>query len=259
MKLKLTILSCLLTGFTTTALFAQNARFPTEGTIEFERSINMYGTIQKDINKDNTAFYTPLFEQYKREHPQFKTFKSTLYFSKNKTLYKPENNVTTTTNFMEDTPNANQINTTFLDLNTREQVTQKKVFEETFLVKDTARTINWKITSETREIAGYNCRRANAVIMDSIYVVAFYTDQIAVSGGPESFNGLPGMILGVALPHENVTWFAKTVTDKPLESSLISPPVKGKASTNKSLLATLKDVMKNWGDYAQSYLKAIEL
>jgi GLPGLI family protein len=48
-------------------------------------------------------------------------------------------------------------------------------------------------------IAGFNCRRANAMIMDSIYVVAFYTDEILTTGGPESFSGLPGMILGVAL------------------------------------------------------------
>ena len=31
-----------------------------------------------------------------------------------------------------------------------------------------------------------------------INVVAFYKDDIPVSGGPESFNGLPGMILQVA-------------------------------------------------------------
>jgi GLPGLI family protein len=31
--------------------------------------------------------------------------------------------------------------------------------------------------------------------MDSVFIVAFYTDQIVTSGGPESFNELPGMIL----------------------------------------------------------------
>ena len=44
--------------------------------------------------------------------------------------------------------------------------------------------------------------------MDSVYVIAFYTDQITTTGGPESFNGLPGMILGVAIPRINTTWFA---------------------------------------------------
>ncbi len=57
-------------------------------------------------------------------------------------------------------------------------------------MQDSTRKITWKITDEMREIAGFSCRRANAIMLDSIYVVAFYTDQIPVSGGPESFSGL---------------------------------------------------------------------
>jgi GLPGLI family protein len=95
--------------------------------------------------------------------------------------------------------------------------------------------------------------------MDSVYVVAFYTDQIAVSGGPESFSGLPGMILGVALPHDNITWFATSVADKPISAALMKVPVKGKVKTNKELKATLTSVMKNWGEYAQMALKAFML
>jgi GLPGLI family protein len=154
---------------------------------------------------------------------------------------------------------ANQVNTIFTDLNASTASDQKKVFEETFLVKDSTRKINWKITSETRDIAGYTCRRANALILDSIYVVAFYTDEIPLSGGPEAFTGLPGMILGVALPHENITWFATKVTDVPIEDKALIPPKKGKQVNNKELLATLKSVMKNWGDYSQLYLKAFTL
>ncbi|MGY0037582.1 GLPGLI family protein [Pedobacter sp. NJ-S-72] len=151
------------------------------------------------------------------------------------------------------------MNTTYTDLNTKQQTTQKKVFEETFLVKDSTRVINWKITDETREIAGFNCRRANALVMDSIYVVAFYTDQIPVSGGPESFSGLPGMILGLALPHENVTWFAKTVADRPVAPNKLTPPAKGKVTDNKGLKLTLTAALKNWGEYAKGMYKAFLL
>jgi len=92
--------------------------------------------------------------------------------------------------------------------------------------------------------------------MDSIYVVAFYTDEIPVSGGPESFTGLPGMILGVALPHENITWFAKMVNDKALPAGTIIAPKKGKVTTSTGLISTLKNALKNWGEYAQTQLKA---
>jgi len=134
-------------------------------------------------------------------------------------------------------------------------VIQKQVFEQTFLVKDSTRKIKWKITDETRDVAGYTCRRANGIMMDSIYVVAFYTDKIHVSGGPESFNGLPGMILEVALPHENVIWTATKVTDVTIPDNTLIPPKKGKPVNNKELKNTLQSVMKNWGDEAQLYLK----
>ena len=68
---------------------AQPAHFTTSGVIEFERRINMYAVIQKIINKDNEAVNAPLFEAYKKAQPQFKTFKSTLSFADNKTLFVP--------------------------------------------------------------------------------------------------------------------------------------------------------------------------
>lgn len=257
-KSKIIILTCLLISLSS-ALFAQNARFTTEGVIEFERSNNMYAMIQKKINKNNEGYMGQFFEQFKKTSPQFKLTKSTLSFSNQTTLFKPVTDDAPAVPFFGEDPSVSQINTTYTDLHTHQQITQKKVFEETFLVKDSTRTINWKITSETREIAGFNCRRANALIMDSIYVVAFYTDQIPISGGPESFTGLPGMILGLALPHENVTWFAKTVTDRPLGNSKLTPPVKGKATDNKGLKLTLSNALKNWGEYARSMFKSFLL
>jgi GLPGLI family protein len=123
------------------------------------------------------------------------------------------------------------------------------------LVKDTTRKIKWKITGETRDVAGYPCRRANGIMMDSIYVVAFYTEKIHTSGGPESFNGLPGMILEVAVPHENIIWVATKVTDVPINDNAIQAPKKGKPVNNAQLMAILHNLTKDWGDRAQFYLK----
>ncbi len=246
--------------FLNISLFAQNAHFTTSGTIEFDKNINMYAIIKKNINKDNEAFYQPAFDQYKKTQPQFKILKSTLSFSNNKTLFTPIVPETTTGGgFFSDSPMGNQINVVYTDLTGSIGIIQKKVFEETFLLKDSTRKINWKITDETREIAGYICRRANAIVLDSIYVVAFYTTEIPVSGGPESFTGLPGMILGVALPHENVTWFATKVTDTSLPDNALNPPKKGKSTDNKGLRTTLQAAFKDWGDYAKAYFKAFLL
>ncbi len=235
--------------------FAQNTHFTTVGSIEFEKSINMFAMMKKQINKDNESYLQVAFDQYKKTQPQFKKLKSTLYFSNNKTMFQPVADENTQSGFFN-TPLASQNNVIRTDLTTSTFISQKKVFEETFLVKDSIRNINWKITDETRDIAGYTCRRANALILDSIYVVAFYTDEIAVSGGPESFAGLPGMILGVALPHENITWFATKVNEVTVDPKNLNPPTKGKPLNNKQLRTTLQSALKDWGAYAQSSFKA---
>lgn len=242
------------------AVHAQHARFPWQGTVEYEKSVNMFALIQKRINKDNETYMKPMLESFKRSQPQFKVVKSTLTFNKEKSLFVPEAESLVSPNANFRTPMTEQPNTVFTDLETGKTTVQKVVFEETYLLKDSVRKINWKITTETREIAGYQCRRANAIIMDSIYVVAFYTDKIPVSGGPETFTGLPGMILGVALPHENITWFAKVVTDKSIVPASIAPPVKGKATDLATMKKNIQEAMKSWGaDYGQEALKGYSL
>ena len=241
-------------------LLAQHAHFTTSGTIEFEKKINMYALIPKIINKDNEAWLTPVFEAYKKSQPQFKVSKSTLSFSDNKTLFTPvEEEAATGDGYFGNSPMASQNNVIYTDLASKTGVFQKKVFDELFLVKDSTRNIKWKITDETREIAGYTCRRANAIMMDSIYVVAFYTTEIPVSGGPESFTGLPGMILGIALPHENMTWFATKVTDMTLAPNVVVPPKKGKPIDRKGFNATIQKAFKDWGSEAPFYAKAFSL
>ncbi|MCD8742500.1 GLPGLI family protein [Mucilaginibacter roseus] len=239
-------------------LYAQNKHFTKSGTIEFEKSANMYALLRKEINKDNETYMANVYDAYKRNNPQFKKLKSTLTFGDNKTLFTPiaeENNP----QYWGNRAIVGQNNVVFTDLNTDKTVAQKKVFEETFLLRDSTRRIKWKITSETRNIAGYECRRANALVLDSIYVVAFYTDEIPVSGGPESFCGLPGMILGVALPHDNITWFATRVTETNVPPASLNAPAKGKAVDRKTFMTTVKNAMKDWGEYAQGILKAVML
>jgi GLPGLI family protein len=82
-------------------------------------------------------------------------------------------------------------------------------------------------------------------------VVAFYTDEILVSGGPESFHGLPGMILGLAVPRLYTTWFAtKVQLIEPKENDLAAP-TRGKKINVKSLEGTLQKSLKDWGKQGQ--------
>jgi GLPGLI family protein len=82
------------------------------------------------------------------------------------------------------------------------------------IVKDGIVKRTWKITERKRNIAGYSCRRAIWQRNDSTRIYAWYTDQLVTSTGPETFNGLPGTILGLATEDGGVVYFAKNVEDK---------------------------------------------
>jgi GLPGLI family protein len=256
MKKKIILFAAMLGLFIN--LRAQYAHFTSSGSIEFEKRANAYALIQKIINKDNEAWIQPQYDYYKKNNPQFKILTAKMEFGNNKTLYTPNETDLPPNMLTGDDPMLNQFNTIFTDIKNKNSVDQKKVFEETYLVKDSTRKIRWKITDETREIAGYTCRRANGIYLDSIYVVAFYTTRIPVEGGPESFNGLPGMILGVALPHENVTWFATKVTEGSIPQDAIVPPKKGKPTNEKEFWKTLHDASQNWW-WRSVYLKGYML
>ena len=256
------LITCLLfaTVLYTQSVQAQYARFVESGLITFEKRVNMYAKIEDRFSDANGGFIEQALEQYRRNNPQFKTFNYTLAFSGPEMQFRPQDGQSEPEGgFFGNDPSIDLGNIIASNLLTRQSTSQKSIYEETYLVTDSLRQIQWRFTNEAREIAGYECRRANALVLDSIYVVAFYTDQIPVSGGPESFAGLPGMILGVALPNEHVTYFATKVEDRPVSANELAAPTEGKKVNYRELREELEASLKNWGDYAQSILKAMLL
>jgi len=216
-------------------------QFIAKGRIEFEKKVNLHKKIE------NTEANETWRNMLKKTAPEYKTTYFDLYFNENKTIYKPGREVVVTQKIPEWIEGPASDNIVFTDLLNETVNSQKTVFESTFNIQDSIRKIEWKITTDGRTIAGFDCKKATAIIMDSIFVVAFYTDQITTSGGPESFAGLPGMILGIALPRMNTTYFATKVELVDVNETVLTPPKKGKKITINDLKSQLKSSMKNWG------------
>ncbi len=247
MKRYLPVLLLLLTAFT--KLRSQQTIFLSEGKIEFTRTINLYARMVEGENSDSWN------ELQKKTMPKFKTSFFDLYFSNNQWVYKPGRANPDNNRLW---PQPAEDNVVFGDYESGKGAAQKTIEGETFLIQDSLRHIKWKLTDENRVIAGFNCRRANAIIMDSIYVVAFYTDEITTPGGPESFSGLPGMILGVSLPHNHISWFASKVETVPVAKNILVAPVKGKKSDYKTFAGKLSSNVKDWGKYGRPLLEMSE-
>jgi len=219
-------------------VFAQGD-FIVKGKIEFEKKTN----IHKQLAMEDEGFRSMI----EKMTPPTKTTYFDLYFNDKKTIYMPGREVATTMKVPEWIDGPATDNVVFTDLSQNVITSQKTIFEDVFNIQDSLRKAHWKITPDTRTIAGFECRKATTIIMDSVFVVAFYTEQIVTPGGPESFNSLPGMILGLAVPRLNTTWFATKLELVNVKDNTLMPPKKGKKIDLKSLQSTLNNAMKDWG------------
>ena len=219
------------------------AQFITAGKIEFEKKIN----IQKELENDHWL------DGVRDKIPKFRTSFHNLYFKDGKTRFEKGTEVDEKIPFMDDDNSVEDI--IYTDLTQGVFAKKQVVFDETFLISDSVRRIKWQMTNELRDIAGFECHKAVGRILDSVYIVAFYTDQITVSGGPLSYTNLPGMILGVAIPRTNLTIFAtKVELLDPKPEKLLAPTGKMKKTDYKGLNETLKKALSDWGKYGRRYI-----
>ena len=225
----------LLAGFTVNA----QATFISKGKLEFERKTNSH---RLNFSGETGTWV----EEMKKLIPQFRTDYFELTFDETKSLYAPgrESTEKQPDFFMNPAPD----NVVYKDLAAQSVTSSKSVFEARFLLSDSLGKRTWKIEPETRTIAGFECRKAITTICDSVVVVAFYTDQIIPSSGPESFSGLPGMILGLAIPRLYTTWFATSLKNiEASEEKKITPPVKGKKASSAEMNSAIGTGIKSWG------------
>lgn len=222
---------------------AAQTQFITSGVIEFEKKVNMH----KRLGDNSWA------DQLKSKLPQFSTSYFDLRFKDNESTFRPGKETA-------DDPwkkvwgdNASDDDMIYNNFDSGRSISTKQVFEKLYRVDDSLLNIEWKITNDTRTIAGFECRKAVGKFYDSLYVVAFYTEEIVTPGGPGNYNGLPGMILGLAFPRFFTTIFATKLELTPPKPNEFKPPVKGKKTSRSEMLAQVKEATKNWGDEWQKY------
>lgn len=233
----------LLSFFCATNIFAQQ-RFISAGKIEYEMKKNQHKQLDDEENSESEWF-----KEMKKNMPKFVVETYSLSFNENRSLYKLEKENPDNKYLWGGKPS--ETDNIVQDIKAGKLSIQRDVYERTYLVQDSVRQLEWRITDETRDIAGFECRKAVTKICDSVYIVAFYTDQIPVSTGPESFGGLPGVILGLAVPRLSMTWFAtKLVLEEPNLQAL-SPSQKGKKADWKTLEGDMKKALKDWGKYGE--------
>jgi GLPGLI family protein len=230
--MKFKIFFLLATLFSFSGLKAQ--QFISKGVIEYEVKAN----IQKTMGNNSFA------DMIKEKLPTFKTGYYKLMFANNKSIYKFEH-WDESAKIPEFLKKSDEGNIWYTDYNTGKMDMQKNMYGSDLVVQDSIRDLQWKLTNENRVIAGFNCRKAVATIFDSVYVFAFYTDEITIPGGPCSINGLPGTILGVTIPRLYTSWIATKVMLSGADENAIKPITSKKPFSMLTLGKFLDDRTKD--------------
>jgi GLPGLI family protein len=222
--------------FSAASLNAQT--FINKAKIEYE--------VNSDIRKTTLTDYDIWKHMIKDQLPRFKTAYYTLTFADNKSIYQFDHWDATASKLPNFIKNGDDENQYFYNYNKGVYEMQKNVEGSNLNISDSIPKLNWKIVNENRVIAGFNCRKAVAVLLDSVYVFAFYTEEITIPGGPCSFNGLPGTILGVTIPRLYTSWIATKVEVNGVDVKSIKHVAAKKDISISNLKALIAERLKDW-------------
>jgi Protein of unknown function (Porph_ging). len=232
MKIKIFFLATVL--FSQAYVYAQ--QFISKAVIEYEVKSNIKKTMGNGTVED----------MIKDQLPQFKTGYYNFTFADNKSIYQFDHWDEQSKKVPQYWRKSDEENVWYYDYNAGKYNMQKNVYGSNFNVEDSIPKLQWRITNENRIIAGFNCRKAVATIFDSVYVFAFYTDEITIPGGPCSINGLPGMILGVTIPRLYTSWIATKVMLNGVDQNSIRPVSVKKNYSMKDLESMITERTKDW-------------
>lgn len=236
-----------------------------EGKIIFERVFQL----QIQIADNNPAMQNMI--------PRERKDKFELLFANNKSLWKPveDESQGDEMNFGGEDGGARMIirmpgseDITYHNLDATKRVEQRELGGKTFIVNDSIRRLNWKITGESKTILGYKCMKATAQrtqenfrmqmdngkatrerVTDTLNIIAWFTNEISGSFGPENYQGqLPGTILEVDVNNGRTSLKALEVITKVDETS-IKEPSKGKKLTPEEFAKEREKLFKEMQEH----------
>jgi GLPGLI family protein len=238
-----------------------------EGKLIYERKINMYRMITDP--------------EMRARIPEFRTEKFELLFNEQASMFKtiPD----------EDAPDpfANSgggggerggmrfnfrmpETAMYTDIPNQMQYEARSLFEKDFLIVDSLKPINWKLSDETKTIAKFVCKKATTMItpqqMNMRFggggrnrnnqdttapakpkeeeLVVWYTESIPVSVGPDTYAGLPGAILEVNSGNGGNVITASEFTAKYAAKEL-KQPTKGDKMNRAQFAESMKKIMED--------------
>jgi GLPGLI family protein len=138
----------------------------------------------------------------------------------------------------------------YTDLKNKQITEQKDFMDRLFLLNTPIESQKWKFTGMQKKILDMACMEAIA-ILDKDTVTAWYTTAIPVNAGPQTFSGLPGMILEAHIGADFHLVAIKIESGDDGMLKMIKAPTKGKKITkedyDKMVSEKTEEMRKQYG------------
>lgn len=227
-----------------------------EGTITYVKKQNMH----RSINEEMKAYVQ-----------EYRTTKHVLIYNETSSIYKslieeeapqPNSNGGMTVRF-----GSTLNDEIFIQFMEKRKVSSRDLFGEQFLIIDSLKNEKWKLTTETKIIAGKICRKAllakkiitqnikapfvgneqnnkNNPSEKEIVIIAWYAEELSIPAGPDNYCGLPGIILEMDIDNGATLITAIEISSK-VDNKLIKEPKKGKKVSPEGFQKAMTEIMQN--------------
>jgi GLPGLI family protein len=111
--------------------------------------------------------------------------------------------------------------------------------ENVYILEEKAPQIDWKISDETKIIAGYACQKASATFQGRFYE-AWFSPKLPFNNGPWKLGGLPGLILEASDDRKEIVFTFKSFDDTSTVHIPITLPDNTIKTTRKDLERAIK-------------------
>jgi GLPGLI family protein len=211
----------------------------TEGTVSFQQKMNLHRSMP---NMD---------ENMKAMIPEYRTSEYQLAFTAAASLYKEVESDE------EETDRNGNVRMTmrrpkgevYYNLKDKKRIELREMMDKKHHIEGEMKTTAWKITDETKMIQGLPCMKAT--FEDTTgrkkQIEAWFTPAIPYSIGPESYGGLPGMILEVTVNEGDMVFIATKIEYKTPAKEDLAEPKGGIPISEEDYKKEMKEMRKKMG------------
>ena len=209
----------------------------TSGTIIYEVKINLHQQLTGER------------ERFKEFVPEFRTVPFALVFNEKQSVYQRYEDPAA---MVEGRGRRGRFrmmmgggSTVFRDFAEQSKVEQREFMGKNFIITGSLDQKGWKVTGKADQVSGYPCLQATLPdTANDRTLIAWFTPQVGVPTGPDSYAQLPGLVLKVETDDNSLTITPREIRWGEVDEKALNAPRRGKEVTQEEYREMVRTTME---------------